>query len=76
VLILQGRLDSPSSMESSSLLDKMLENSANIDHALTYYGYLGRYFGKKVNDGMQRIHYEADKDVLYNIVSWLSLHLH
>jgi len=74
VLILQGRLDSPSSMESSSLLDKMLEEDGNTGHALTYYGYLGRYFGKKVNDGIHRIHYEADKDVLDNISSWLHLH--
>jgi len=75
VLILQGGQDNPSSMESSSLLDRMLEDGGNTSHALTYYGYLGHYFGRKINNGTQRIHYEADKDVLDNIVSWLRLHL-
>ncbi|MFH0764286.1 MAG: alpha/beta fold hydrolase [Candidatus Omnitrophota bacterium] len=72
VLILQGRQDSPSSMESSFLLDRMLEDGGNISHALTYYGYLGRYFGKKVNDGIYKIHYAADKDVLDNIINWIA----
>lgn len=72
VLILQGRQDSPSSMESSSLLDRMLENSGNYSHALTYYGYLNHYFGKRISDGINRIHYAVDKDVLDNTVSWLA----
>jgi len=71
VLILQGRQDDEVSVESASMLDGMLEEGGNRKHALTYFGYLGHFFGKKINDGIHRVHYEVDKEVLDTIKSWL-----
>lgn len=71
VLILQERDSAAGLAESASILDKALEESGNKAHTLTYFGYLGRFFGTLVNDGVHKMHYEADKDVLYTIKSWL-----
>jgi len=75
VFILQGKEDEDSVMEYASTLDKALEDSGNSSRVLTYYGYLGRFFGKKINDGIHRIHYEADKEVLENMKNWLNNNL-
>ena len=72
VLILQGEEDEIMSMEYAAHLDKILGDSGNSGHILTYYGYLGHFFGKFVNDGIYRMHYEVDKGVLENIKNWLN----
>lgn len=70
-LILQGKEDYPFRVDYASLLDKSLEESGNLNHTLTYFGYLGHYFGKSVNDGVHKIHYEVDPAVLETIKTWL-----
>ena len=72
VLILQGKEDEGSPMEIAPELDKALAESGNTGHKLIYYGYLGRFLGKAVNDGNSRIHYEIDKETAENIKSWLN----
>ena len=72
VLILQGKEDEESPMEIAPKLDKALADSGNAGHTLTYYGYLGHFLGKAVNDGNSRIHYEIDKEVAENIKNWLN----
>ena len=72
VLILQGGKDDEAPAESGSYLDKALSDAGNQARTLTYYAYLGPFLGEAVNDGIHRIHYEADKQVLENIKSWLN----
>lgn len=72
VMILQGKEDEVVPIGWSSNLDKMLSDSGNMSHILTYYEHLGNFFGKLVNDGIRNLHYEADKEALDNIQSWLS----
>lgn len=71
ILILQGKEDEALPPELATGLDKALTDSGHSSHILTYYGYLGHFFGKIVNDGSHKIHYEADKDVLDNIKNWV-----
>lgn len=71
VLILQGKEDKSVPIESASLLDKALEESGNAKHSLIYFGYLDYFFGKKVNDGIHRIHYEVDREALETVKNWL-----
>jgi len=71
VLILQGRKDEDVAAETAAAIDGALASSGNPGHTLTYYGYLGHFFGRKVNDGERRIYYEVDEDVLGNIKGWL-----
>ena len=42
-------------------------------HTITYFGYLGHFFGKLINDGQTRMHYVVDKEVLASIRDWLNL---
>lgn len=71
VLILQGKEDDPATIEFASTLDKALEETGNVNRSLTYFGYLGHWFGKKTNDGAHKIHYEVDSEVLGTIKNWL-----
>jgi len=71
VLILQGQEDTETSRETASELDKAFAATGNPDHTLTYYGYLGHFFGKKTSDGIHRIYYDTDKDVLRSMQKWL-----
>lgn len=75
VLILQGKQDTPLQMESASMWDKALEEGGNSNHTLIYFGYLDYSFGKRVNDGEHRIHYEVDREVLETIKNWLNKNL-
>jgi len=72
VLVLQGKEDEEVPMEFASYFDKALEEAGNPNHALVYYGYLGRFFGNLVDDGTHKMHYEVDKEVLENIKNWLN----
>ena len=71
VFILQGKEDEEVSIEFVSNLDKTLTDSGNTNHTLTYFGYLGHFFGQGVNDGVHKLRYETDKNVLENIKNWL-----
>lgn len=71
VLILQGKDTEGPSIDSAALLDKAIADSGNKRHTLIYYAYLGQFFGQKISDGIHRSFYDADKDVLENIRSWL-----
>lgn len=71
VLILQGKEADDESLRLAPIIDKTIAENGNTGHMLTYYGYLGGFFGKKVSDGIHEIRYETDKEVLENIKNWL-----
>lgn len=75
VLIMQGRRDTEASVESAAVLDSAIVRSGNQDRTLTYYAYLGHYLGNRVNNGINRIYYELDEDVVANILDWLGKRL-
>ncbi len=75
VLILQGKEDEEVPVESASIVDQALEESGNVTRTVTYFGYLGHFFGKNVNDGVYKIHYDVDEDVLKTLKSWLDKNL-
>lgn len=75
VLILHGKEDEFIPAKSSATLDNALEESGNKNHKLIYYGYLGHFFGKKVNNGVNKEYYETDKGVLETIGQWLENNL-
>ena len=74
VLILQGKNDEDCLPETAPFIDKSLGDSGNQDHLVRYYSYLGHFLGKTVNDGLHKVHYEADAEVLGNMKSWLEAH--
>lgn len=71
VLILHGKEDEFIPAKAAATLDKALEESGNKNHKLIYYGYLGHFFGKYTEDGVNKAHYDVDKEVLYTIDKWL-----
>ena len=75
LLILRGGEDEEMYIDYAGIVDGMLEKYGNPNHSLTYYGYLGRFFGKRVIDGIHKIHYEADKEALEGIKNWLDKNL-
>jgi alpha/beta superfamily hydrolase len=72
VLIMQGKNESDMTVDASHFIAKILEGSGNNNCSIRYYGYLGRFLGKKVDDGAYKVYYETDKDVLNNIKDWLN----
>ncbi|MFA6142226.1 MAG: alpha/beta fold hydrolase [Candidatus Omnitrophota bacterium] len=72
VMILQGKEDKIVPMEWASNIDKILSDSGNTSHILTYCEYLGNFFGKIINDGTHGLRHEADKEALGNILGWLN----
>lgn len=72
VLILQGQSDETDSLEFSPLCDRMLEEGGNRKHSIRYYAGLSHFPGKAINDGVHRMYYEADKQVLKDIHEWLA----
>jgi predicted esterase len=71
VLILHGKENKIIPAKAASTLDKALEESGNANHKLIYYGYLGHFFGKMVNDGSHKMYYSVDENVLLTIKKWL-----
>ncbi len=71
VLIVEGKEEGDVAGGSASIIDRSLEASGNKAHTLTYFDYLGRFLGKRVNDGTCKIHYEADNGVLDAFKNWL-----
>lgn len=71
VLILHGKEDELIPSKDVANLDKALEDSGNKNHKLIYYGYLGHFLGKLINNGITKIYYETDPAVLDTIVKWL-----
>lgn len=74
VLIMQGKEDSPTALKSAVLIDKILSECKHVEHYLTYYGYLGRFLGKLINNGKERFFYEVDSEALEGIRDWLAKH--
>lgn len=72
VLILQGKNTDDPSADAASALDKMIADSGNSRHTLTYYAYLDQFFGQKISDGTHQSYYDTDKEVLENTRNWLS----
>ena len=72
VLILQGKEIEDPGTDIAALVDKAFQDSGNTAHTLTYYAYLGNFFGKKIYDETHRCYYETDKEVLDNITNWLT----
>lgn len=71
VLILQGKDTDDPSGDASPALDKIIADAGNSRHTLTYYAYLGQFFGQKISDGLHRYYYDTDKEVLENVRNWL-----
>lgn len=71
VLIIHGKNDAEVPAEEGALLDKALSEYGKVKHSITYYSYLGHFFGKLTNDGTFKMHYEVDDEVLVNIRDWL-----
>ncbi len=72
VLIVQGKGADASGIEAASAIDQALEAGGNKDHILIYFSYLGDFLGKRVADGIHKIHYEADPGVLKAIKDWMA----
>ncbi|MDD5427729.1 MAG: alpha/beta fold hydrolase [Candidatus Omnitrophica bacterium] len=73
ILILHGKNDTEVPVEYAARLDKALSEHGKMKHSVTYYSYLGHFFGKLMNDGVHKKYYDADKDVLANIRDWLDI---
>ncbi len=71
VLILHGNDDELIPAEDAANLDKALEDSGNKNHKLIYYGYLGHFMGKLINDGAHMLYYETDPAILDATLKWL-----
>jgi len=71
VLILQGKDTDDPSDDAGPALDKIIADAGNSRHTLTYYAYLGQFFGQKIGDGLHRYYYDTDKEVLENVRNWL-----
>lgn len=71
VLILHGKNDEMVPSKDVAGFDKALEDSGNKNHKLIYYGYLGHFLGKIINDGIHKLYYETDQAVLETAKKWL-----
>ena len=54
---------------------KTLLDYGKMKHTITYFSYVGHFFGKLINDGQSRMHYDVDKEVLASIKDWLKLNV-
>lgn len=70
-LILQNKEDEGLFADSIPLPDKAIESPDNLNHTLVYFGYLSHFFGNRVSDGIHRMRYETDKEVLQTVKNWL-----
>lgn len=76
VMILQGKDDDDQARtDTASIINKALEEAGNQNNLVRYYGYLGHFLGKKVSDGVHKVYYEADKEVMNSIKDWLDFTL-
>jgi len=73
VLILHGKNDVCIPVEYAGRLDKALSDHGKMKRTITYFDYLGHFFGKLNNDGISKMHYDVDKEALANIKGWLDL---
>jgi pimeloyl-ACP methyl ester carboxylesterase len=70
-MLIQGRNDEALYVEYASVIDKALQEGGNSARVLVYYGNLGRFMGRMVNDCVHRAFYEADKDMMNGIANWI-----
>ena len=75
ILILHGKDDAEVPVEYAARLDKALLDYGKMKHTITYFSYIGHFFGKLINDGQARMHYDADQEVLASIKDWLNLNV-
>ncbi|MDO8524870.1 MAG: hypothetical protein Q7S07_00075, partial [Candidatus Omnitrophota bacterium] len=73
ILILQGKKEAEVSADNAQRLDRMLSASGKVKHSIIYFNDAGHFLGKLVDDGVSKMHYEADKEILAGIRDWLSL---
>ena len=73
ILILHGKNDAEVPVEYAGRLDKALSDHGKMRHSITYFDYLGHFFGKLNNDGISKMHYNVDKEALAAIRDWLNL---
>jgi len=73
ILILHGKNDSEVPVEHAAHMDKTLSDYGTMRHSVTYFSYLGHFFGKLVNDGSLKRYYDIDKEALVSIKDWLGL---
>ena len=73
ILILQGRKDTDVLSEYAKSLDKALSEHGHAKHRITYLDNLGHFFGKLNVDGISRMRYIVDNEVLAAMRDWLNL---
>ncbi len=73
ILILQGKKDLEVSADYAHHLDRALSASGKVKHSIIYFDYAGYFLGKLFADGVSKMHYEADKEILASIRDWLNL---
>ncbi|MFA6320673.1 MAG: alpha/beta fold hydrolase [Candidatus Omnitrophota bacterium] len=73
ILIMHGKNDMDVPAEYGASLDKTLAEYGKMKHSAIYYSYLGHFFGKLLNDGLSKMYYDVDKEVLTNMIDWLDL---
>ena len=71
VLLIQGRKDEANYPECASIIDTALQQGGNDRRVLVYYALLGRFLGNIVNDFIHRTYYQADREVMDGVVSWI-----
>lgn len=75
VLILYGNQDDVVDAGAITELDNAIKLAEKAKCTITYYSYIGHFFGRQVSDGVHKTYYEADRDVLEGIKSWLELNV-
>ena len=71
VLILQGKDNEVFYKDYAPTIDKTLNESKSPRHSIVYFDYLGKFFGKRINDGKHRIHYSIEPEVADKMKDWL-----
>lgn len=71
ILILQGTSDGPSASFAAGSIDKAISEAKDVSHAIKYFSYLGNLLAVPTNDGVHKIYYETDSEVLKNVREWI-----
>jgi pimeloyl-ACP methyl ester carboxylesterase len=72
VLILYGRNDANIAPQRSGYLDNLLSGYDNIKRTTAYFSYLGHFLGKLINNGLEKMRYDVDDEVILSIKDWLN----
>ncbi len=71
ILIMQSNSAGGIDTETTAEFHKAFADTGNTACTLSTFNDLGRFFGKPVNDGLHRLHYEADEKVMEGMRVWL-----